>query len=146
MDFLLFYRISNLFVGTLLLVLGVLQLIGLFNGNVSMTTFKAIVLGIYSCLFGTTIVLAEIAHIGTFVSDYCSFLSNLFGRGMFYVFAGLMILEQRPVYMYVISLAVVAIGLIYMVLFCFSSNRPATVKKSTTATTRHQQSRATSHA
>ncbi|KAI3649494.1 hypothetical protein MP228_005126 [Amoeboaphelidium protococcarum] len=84
------------------------------------------VLGIYGILFGVTILMAEF-KLRFLVVEYCGFLNNLLGRGLYYVFVGVLMLEMQPVYILVLSIVVLAIGFAYILLWFIPAARPSKV-------------------
>jgi hypothetical protein len=115
------YLIANLFVGSLLLALGIVNIIA------GLSSFKAFVVGVYGCIFGSTIILAEFG-MRLVIFKYCGFLSNLIGRGLFYIFAGILLFQ--PAYsgigllLFILGIIVMVIGGLYLILWCIPSMRP----------------------
>ena len=58
------------------------------------------------------------------VTSYCTFLNNLFGRGLFYVFVGVLFVDNRFTVETVLACIVIAIGFLYMLLHCVPQARP----------------------
>lgn len=112
------YRIANLVVALILIVLGILAF-------TIFVDFKNVLLGVYGILFGSTIILAEF-RMRFLLIDYCGFLNNLFGRGLFYLFCGALLLSVSVQITYVVVLAavVLAIGFAYILLYFIPNAHP----------------------
>jgi hypothetical protein len=78
---------------------------------------------VYS-IFGITIIISEMG-VKILVVEYCRFMDSLFGRGLFYVFAGTLMVTDNPWYMAMLSGITIAIGFIYMILYVIPSARPS---------------------
>lgn len=119
-----FYFLANLFVGSLLLILGVLNVLSGANSGGASSGVRAFIVGIYGCLFGLTILLAEFGA-NLVVFKYVGFLANLFGRGMFYLYAGVLMFVPFEVNaaLFIISIVVMVIGVSYSIFWLFPSMR-----------------------
>jgi hypothetical protein len=116
------YRIANIIVAAILLTLGIITLVNQYRD------FKAAVIGIYSTVFGATILVAELG-VQIIVTTYCSFLNNLFGRGLFYILIGVLMLNPEVVWMMTLAVIVIAIGFLYLFLHCIPSARPTKLQR-----------------
>lgn len=96
------YRTANIIVALILITLGILC----FTVVIS---FANVLLGCYGILFGVTILLAEM-RMRFLLVDYCGFLNNLFGRGLFYLFCGAMLLSIAYQKVYFLALAIVVLA------------------------------------
>ena len=114
--------LANLFVGSLLLALGIVNIVS------GLGSFKAFVTGVYGCVFGATIILAEFG-LNVLVNTYCGFLNNLVGRGLFYIFAGVLLFSPSMVgaqlVLFILGILVIAIGCAYLMFWCIPSMRPS---------------------
>lgn len=83
------FRIVNLAVGALMVVGGITQFFPI--------GFQSSIIGVYSIIFGVSIGLLEF-QIPPQVARYASFLFSFIGRGIFYVFIGCILLNDKDVW------------------------------------------------
>jgi len=122
MDFSDAFRLVNLATGGLMVAGGVIHLLSSFF------TIAYFVPGLYIIVFGLAIALLEF-QIPPQVSRYASFLFSFLGRGIFYIFAGSLILDDwilNKIFGAVVGL----IGIAYVVLeFVPSIEPPANMRE-----------------
>ncbi|KAJ9161915.1 hypothetical protein NKR19_g1808 [Coniochaeta hoffmannii] len=115
------FRIVNLAVGIIMILGGVSQFFS--------PSFKTIVIGIYVILFGLVNGLLEF-QIPSQVSRYCSFLFSFIGRGIFYIFIGIIILDPHSVWKIIWGSIVGLVGVAYSALeFIPSIEPPANMRE-----------------
>jgi len=100
------FRAVNLVVGAFMIIGGVFLFIA---GG-----FQPLVIGIYTVLFGAAVIVLEFKS-AVQLEKYCSFLFSFFGRGLFYIFVGCIILSGG-VYHILSGVIVISAGILYCVL------------------------------
>lgn len=117
------FRIINLAVGVIMILGGISQFFS------APSLFKAIVIGVYVILFGLVNVLLEF-QIPPQVSRYASFLFSFIGRGIFYIFIGIIILDDKSIYKILSGSIVGLVGVAYAALeFIPSIEPPANMRE-----------------
>jgi len=86
MDFSDAFRLVNLGVGALMCVGGIFHIFPIGFGST--------IIGLYVFVFGLAIALLEF-QIPPQISRYASFLFSFLGRGIFYIFAGMILLDNH---------------------------------------------------
>ncbi|KAB5523899.1 Golgi apparatus membrane protein TVP15 [Coniochaeta sp. 2T2.1] len=115
------FRIINLAVGVIMILGGVSQFFS--------PSFKAIVIGVYVIIFGLVNGLLEF-QIPPQVSRYASFLFSFIGRGIFYIFIGIIILDPASVWKIICGSIVGLVGVAYAALeFIPSIEPPANMRE-----------------
>ncbi|KXN69755.1 COPI associated [Conidiobolus coronatus NRRL 28638] len=113
---LIIFRVLNIIVGILLIIVGVVRCIEI--------SFSNIILGIYAIVFGLVIAALEF-HIPEPISKYCNFLLVPIGRGFFYIFTCALVLGGYW-YQYVTTIILFVLGIIYIAL-SFVAPQPITM-------------------
>mmetsp|Transcript_27606 Transcript_27606/g.27293 ORF Transcript_27606/g.27293 Transcript_27606/m.27293 type:complete len:132 (+) Transcript_27606:3-398(+) len=80
-----------------------------------------VVIPIYYILFGLLIIGCEINFKFIVIKFY--FLREFLGRGMFYFFVGTLCLRQESVFQYIMAAVLMAVGVMYWILFCACRNK-----------------------
>ncbi|KAI8338541.1 COPI associated protein-domain-containing protein [Chlamydoabsidia padenii] len=81
------FRVVNIIVGCFMIIGGVVTIL---TGG-----FPQFIRGIYCILFGVMVFLFEF-RLPSVVSQYVSFMFSFFGRGVFYIFIGCILLNYLP--------------------------------------------------
>ncbi|KAH6635153.1 Golgi apparatus membrane protein TVP15 [Chaetomium sp. MPI-SDFR-AT-0129] len=120
MDFSDIFRIVNLVVAVLMVLGGILQFFPV--------TFQSAIIGAYVIIFGLVTGLLEF-QIPPQVGRYASFLFSFLGRGIFYVFIGCILLNDKV--LHIIAGSIVGlIGVGYVALeFVPSIEPPANMRE-----------------
>ncbi|KAF2083408.1 COPI associated [Saccharata proteae CBS 121410] len=114
MDFSDIFRIVNLGIGVLMILGGIVQFFP--------PGLKQIILGVYLILFGLATGFLEF-QIPPPVSRYASFMFSFLGRGVFYVFIGCVMLDDKW-WKYVPGTVIGLVGIGYIVLEYIPSIEP----------------------
>ncbi|KAI3661454.1 hypothetical protein MP638_003927 [Amoeboaphelidium occidentale] len=111
------FKVIDIIVGAGLGTIGVLYFILLFS-------FRNVILGVFAIVFGLTIILTE-AGLQSFINKECGFLNHMMGRGVFYLFCGLLMMDNSPPWLFISTIAIAAIGGLYLILACIPAARPS---------------------
>ncbi|KAI8330710.1 COPI associated protein-domain-containing protein [Chlamydoabsidia padenii] len=110
----LIFRVVNIIVGCFMIIGGVVTIL---TGG-----FPQFIRGIYCILFGVMVFLFEF-RLPSIVSRYVSFMFSFFGRGVFYIFIGCILLNNLA--LGIASGVIVAIaGVVFVILQFIKSVKP----------------------
>ncbi|EJT50840.1 hypothetical protein A1Q1_07990 [Trichosporon asahii var. asahii CBS 2479] len=117
-------RFANIAVGGLAIAGGV--------GSIINLSFSSIIIGVYELIFGAGLIALELVpsadHYSAQIARYASFLHSFLGRGVFYLFLGVLMLNYYVI-LYVCGTAVAVVGLVYIALhFWAPFDPPSTMK------------------
>jgi len=111
MDPQLVFKGANLLVGALLIAGAV--------GNFIAHSFSSIIIGIYALVFGVITVALEVINVphqySTIIHKYASFFYSFGGRGIFYLLAGVLLLNHYTL-LYISGSVVGFAGIVFFVL------------------------------
>ncbi|KAL2044466.1 hypothetical protein N7G274_003171 [Stereocaulon virgatum] len=114
MDLSNIFRLVNLAVGAVMVAGGIGQFFPIH--------FQSVIIGLYVILFGAVTLLLEF-QIPPYVSRWAPFLFSFLGRGIFYIFAGTILLHDSW-WLYVPGSVIAIVGVGYCVLQYIPSIEP----------------------
>jgi len=103
----LLFIILSVIVGIVTVIAGVLYIITL--------TFKSFVLGVYFCIFGLSTILLEIFFANALLSWF-GFYARWVGKGFFFIFLGILILDTTIWYWLAIGVFNIVVGVLYIII------------------------------
>jgi len=126
-------NIANFLVGAMVTTAGVLKCIGAIGGGAQ--GFQIFIIGMFLVFFGLMILLVEI-RLPNFITAYAGFMATFFGRGMWYIFLGCLVLVPPPQganqgenwFLFIAAIFILIVGFLWILLqFIAAVDRPRPV-------------------
>jgi uncharacterized membrane protein HdeD (DUF308 family) len=96
--------VLNIICGILLVISGVLKIMAI--------ALSPIIVGLYMAVFGIFIVICEF-QMPSWIPINCGFLTNLLGRGLFYIFCGCLVLDNAGFNLFS-GIFIIVLGVFYV--------------------------------